>query len=521
MSEVFLRRTIFFGLGCAFLATICRFTVVDLDLFHEMSLFRETIKTGELSHNDVFSYIPTKSPVVHHEWGTGAILYLVTVQFGFGSNGLMILKYLLSAFVAIGCYIFAIRQSSSCYIFSFLSLFGISLGCIGFTTIRAQLFSLLFLVFFIFLIEEDRKNKRWALLAWLPIHIIWLNIHGGFLVGLGLFAIYIFERLWKEYLTEKNCLNAIKKSKLQLIVLIAACFLVVANPYGMEYLPYIWNAIALDRSSYISEWRPTWEVSNTALLLLILSLSLVIYATTQKKIRDMPGLLILAATAWFALQHYRHLSLYAVVWICYSPAYIENTKLGDLIEKTYRHNQKKLAIFFIIIGTLGIIFAVQKEFWQLRIPTTAEERNEGVPIYPAGVVKYLKDNNFSGNIMVPFDAGAYVSWNLYPNVKVSMDSRFEVAYSIKSVTDNINFYSANEGWQDTLARYSTDAILVPRWSKVEKILRQNTTQKSPDSSTIWIPVYIDDGYSLYMRSYFEHEYPIEDMSGTRIIGTFP
>lgn len=123
--------------------------------------------------------------------------------------------------------------------------------------------------------------------------------------------------------------------------------------------------------------------------------------------------------------------------------------------------------------------------------------------------------------MVPFDAGAYVSWNLYPNVKVSMDSRFEVAYSIKSVTDNINFYSANEGWQDTLARYSTDAILVPRWSKVEIILRQNTTQKSPDSSTIWIPVYIDDGYSLYMRSYFEHEYPIEDMSGTRIIGTFP
>lgn len=89
-------------------------------------------------------------------------------------------------------------------------------------------------------------------------------------------------------------------------------------------------------------------MSNTALLLLIISLSLVIYATTQKKIRDMPGLLILAATAWFALQHYRHLSLYAVVWICYSPAYIENTKLGDLIEKTYRHNQKKLAIFSLL-----------------------------------------------------------------------------------------------------------------------------------------------------------------------------
>ena len=49
---------------------------------------------------DVFSYVPTISPVVHHEWGTAAILYIVTVQLGLGANGLMLVKYLLTAFIA-------------------------------------------------------------------------------------------------------------------------------------------------------------------------------------------------------------------------------------------------------------------------------------------------------------------------------------------------------------------------------------------------------------------------------------
>jgi hypothetical protein len=180
-----------------------------------------------------------------------------------------------------------------------------------------------------------------------------------------------------------------------------------------------------------------------------------------------------------------------------------------------------LTAIFVIIGISGTLYAVRNQLWQLRIPTKAEENKEGVPVYPAGAVSYLKDNKFSGNLMVPFDAGAYVSWKLYPEVKVSMDSRFEVAYPIQAVRENIMFYAAQEGWQKTLTKYKTDAILVPRWRKLDQVMGKNDVWISNGNSPRWTRVYQDDGYSLYLRSDLAKRLPITDMRGKPISAHFP
>jgi len=490
----------FFGLGGGFLAAISRLNVLDLDLFHEMALIREAFRVGFLPRTDTFSYVPTISPVVHHEWGTGLILYLVTVQLGLGAAGLMVLKYLLTAFIALGCLFFATRQGASYPVFSFLGLLGISMGLGGFTTIRAQLFTLFFTIILLFLVEEDRKGKGWALWAWLPVYLIWLNLHGGFLVGVVLLAVYISERFFMDFFAEKNFLKSLQMVKRQILFLMATCLLTLITPYGTDYFPYIWNAVTLDRTPFIPEWRPLWAINWADLLAWIFSIGLVLYCKTQKNLRQMPGLFIIAATAWVSLWHYRHLSIYAVAWMCYTPAYVENTYLGNLINKVCKQNSRLLTAIFVIIGISGTLYAVRHQFWQLRIPTTAEDSKEGVPVYPAGAVSYLKDNQFSGNLMVPFDAGAYVSWKLYPEVKVSMDSRFEVAYPVQAVRENIMFYAAQEGWQKTLTKYKTDAILVPRWRKLDQVMGKNDVWISNGNSPRWTRVYQDDGYSLYLRS---------------------
>ena len=133
MSERSMRRAMFFGLAGGFFAIISRLNIVDLDLFHEMALIREAFRLGYLPRADTFAYVPTVNPVVHHEWGTGLILYLVTVQLGLGGPGLLVLKYLLTAFVALGCFFFATRRGASVPVFAFLGLLGITLGWAGFS----------------------------------------------------------------------------------------------------------------------------------------------------------------------------------------------------------------------------------------------------------------------------------------------------------------------------------------------------------------------------------------------------
>ena len=232
----------------------------------------------------------------------------------------MVLKYLLAAFVALGCFFLATRRGASYPVFAFLGLLGISLGWAGFGTIRAQLFTLCFLVILLFLMEQDRKGKAWALWAWLPVYLVWVNMHGGFLVGLGLLAIYISERFFLNLLAEKNFLKSLQMVKRQIGFLAATCLLTLATPYGIDYLPYIWNAVTLDRTRFIVEWRPLWAISYVYVVAWIFSVILVLYALTQNKLGEMPGLFIIAATAWVSLWHFRHLSIYAVAWMCYTPS---------------------------------------------------------------------------------------------------------------------------------------------------------------------------------------------------------
>lgn len=211
MSQFWLKRAALFGLAGGLLAAISRLTIADLDMFHGMALFRETLAVGWVPRNDVFSYVSTVNPVVHHEWGTGAVLYWVTVTSGLGATGLMTLKYVLSAAIATGCLVYALRQGASEPVFAWLAPLGIGLGWVGFTTVRAQLFTLLFLVALLLFLEEDRRGRRWWIAAWLPMYVIWLNLHGGFVVGVGLVGLYIIERFLMELIRRKPLQEALRQ----------------------------------------------------------------------------------------------------------------------------------------------------------------------------------------------------------------------------------------------------------------------------------------------------------------------
>jgi hypothetical protein len=524
MSKVSFRLVLILGVFFYFWGLISKFSFVALDLFHEMALFREAINLGELPHYDLFSYIPTISPVVHHEWGTGALLYIIVVKFGLGSTGLLFLKYLLSISIVIGCYRFAIRQGSNDYIFSMLAFVAGCLGSIGFTTIRAQLFTLFILIIFFFLIEQDRKGNNLALFGLLPVFVVWINLHAGFVVGLGLFAIYIAEKFLSDIFMKEDYTEIFKNAKRNLLIFSSVCILLLINPYGHEYFPYLWRAITLDRTSLIPEWRPIWEVSTGHFFVYLIALIIIIYSLAHKGFKNLPGLTMVFATAYAALFHYRHLSLFALTWVCYVPAYLNETPLDDLIKKIIKNNHKAVVVLFLTVGTLGLSSSLKNHFWQLRIPTSPEEREEGFPspIYPTGAVDYLKENNFVGNLMVPFEAGAFISWKLYPYVRVSMDSRFEVAYYYESVVENKNFYAAIQDYQDIPLKYKTDAILVPSWSKIKMALEQNTFKANNISLlNSWVQVYKDAAYSIYMDPKIAVQYPIVDLAQVTIKGVFP
>ncbi|MDH3346625.1 MAG: hypothetical protein OEM02_00795 [Desulfobulbaceae bacterium] len=501
------------GTFSGFLGLISRTSVVDLDLFHEMALFREALQLGRLPDHDLYSYIPTVFPVIHHEWGTGAFIYLLTVKLGLGGFGLMTLKFFLTFFIVINCYRFALQQGSDNFIYVYCAFFSVVLGWIGFTTIRAQLFTLCLLLVLLFIIERDRKNETWTLWWLVPLFILWINLHGGFVVGIGLVVLYILERFIIHWLNGNNFYKSLYEVKKHLLVLLVICIGLQVNPYGSDYFPYLWEAITLDRTDLIKEWRPLWTLPPLTFLVYCGAVLLTILPFWYKRYIEVPGLVLVMVTAIAGLLHFRHLSLFALLFLCYVPAYLRGTPVGYAIRNIFSENSNILTMLYIVVTILFGGYSVSNQFWKLKVPTDMASHEKSLWVYPVGAVNYLKEQNFTGNLMTPYNMGAYVSWKMYPKVKVSMDSRFEVAYTYEAVVENGLFYEGVSFWYEISKRYNTDGLLVPNWSKVKQII-----DEEPKS---WKLIYSDGAYSVYMAKNIAMNYPVTQLGNKTSIGTFP
>ena len=170
--------------GCGITANI----FADPDMWHQMALSREAFRLGELPTRDLFAYPPTLNSSIHHEWGNGALLYVVSLISG--APGIMVLKYLLTAAIVVAVVYCARLKGAGPSVLCSLLPVPMLLSFGGFSTIRAQMFTMLALAIMLRMIDRDRDGQRRWILPWLIVYCAWLNVHGGFGVGLVLFFVY-------------------------------------------------------------------------------------------------------------------------------------------------------------------------------------------------------------------------------------------------------------------------------------------------------------------------------------------
>jgi hypothetical protein len=365
----------------------------------------------------------------------------------------------------------------------------------GITTIRAQMYTLLFTGVLLHLLEEDRVGRKRWVFPWLLLHVLWLNMHGGFVVGLALVALHAVEQALRR-----------RPVGHVLLGLAAAAGLIAVNPYGLEYYGYLGKAVFLDRSS-IPEWDALWRGFPPVLLVWCISLAVAAYGVARKGLRGSPGVLILAATAWAALRHQRHLSIHAVVWISLAPSLIEGTLLGGMLRRFEMRRAATALWISLLAGALALSVLFAKP-WSLAVPANPGDSEK--ILYPSAALEHLKRSGFRGNVIVPFTLGAYVSWKLHPDIRVSIDGRYEAAYEPALLEEHIVFYNARTGWKDFLGRYPSDLALIPRNRLVAPLMRAESG---------WSLVYEDDAFEIYARPGLE--LPGASRVGERLHGTFP
>lgn len=510
------RRTVWAaGFACLMmvLAVASANTVVDLDLFHQMALFRELLNSGTMPHADTFAYTPTLETVVHHEWGTGAIHYFAIVASGLGSGGLMALKYIVTFSICLVCFQTAKNFGG---VFELIALaVPVALlvgGYTGFTNVRAQMFTLLFLTLQYLMLSWDAKGSRLWCLAWVPMFIVWGNLHGGAVAGAGILGVYTASRIFDSWLNQQTLKESIKASWHRIVLLASVPFLLCVNPYGWTYVPYLVRALSMERR-LIGEWQPIWTSPNVSLIGIFVlaivvagSAMLMRFQTAsvlesrwkdrmQRLSDDIFPMLAITLTAYLATKHIRHVSIFAVTWFCFAPGLLSRTEICESVQNLFRAHPKRVLRASLAVAMLAIAMSFNAQFWSLQVPQVERDDLRGAPIYPVAAVNFLQQQEIEGNLMTPFATGAYVSWRMYPQIKVSIDSRYEAAYPEGSVEESVAFYRAHSLWQQTLEKYPTDMILVPNREKIYAAL----TKAIKAQQLPWSCIYHDASFTIFAK----------------------
>lgn len=418
----------------AFAVVLAYHRVVDGDLWARLAVGAGFFRYHAVWRHDLFAFTPTLPQWIDHEWGAGVIFFALLRWFG---PGALLLFKIGAAWAALIMCLAAARLNGARSAVILLLAIPCALAILpGFVpVIRSHAFTFLFFGGLLLGLELIRAGRRWPAFLIVPLLLVWVNVHGGFVVGLGVIAVYaIFVPAARTTL---------------LITLLAGLAVSCLNPYGVQFWTYLIPALLHPRAD-ITEWAPlplwgTWQ-SDPYLGGRLLFVIAVVGVAAGRKHGSWLALTMLVLTAAFAWRSRRHVPFFGLAAAVYLAPYLDgifSRKISWEIPALV--TQAALAIFVGVKFLPGLTLT----------PWTRPE------FYPVRAVDILAETKVAGNLVIPFRWGSYATWRLYPQIRVDIDGRYEETYPESTFAMNHDFFfKTGANWDRLLRNYRVDFIIV-------------------------------------------------------------
>lgn len=449
--------------------------IFDFDLWARLIAGMGVIDAHQVLKSDFLSYTPTHI-WYDHEWGSGVVFYFLLKHFGPYS------LIFLQALLIFGIFIFIVKfvklrfdkpYEILFYVFALYALLGNFIQ-----PVRCHMFSFLLFAVFLYVLELARLGKK-KLLYILPlIVVVWNNLHGGVVSGIGLILMYAagtflndkHNKLWIEYL---------------IVAAISAVALVI-NPWGLDYIKFLFMANTMHRAD-ITEWWPLFSKFHLfhfiSFKIFMMSILGVEACFIYKKIKDVGWknldkvkLIVLSVTLYLAFAHVKLIPFFVIsaAAFCYNEIY-------NLINHAKMPSYKDKLMYTVLIIISILPFLIKNTSLPLSI--------DGV--YPVREVEFIKINNLKGNLLANFGIGSYLSYKLYPQNKIFMDGRYEEVYPDNYVELLKNFHLIKGDWDEILKKYPPDIILVEKTYPVFYALKKYQG---------WYLIFEGDRYGVFIKT---------------------
>lgn len=488
-----IERITFYSVLFLFILAISLITNnVDMDYWARVIQGDAFLQTGNVLYNDPFSYIPTHK-WIDHEWGSGLVFAFLQNSFGYIS------LILLKALVIFGILFLIIQtinlqenKSTKLHniIFFIIAFYG--LQNLWINGIRCHFFTFLFFALYLYILELVRKRQKDKLLFILPpVMLIWCNVHGGCVSGLGLLLMYALGEALNKKPFSKYIYTAI-----------ASAAVIFINPYGFDYIKFLLSATTMKRVG-INEWNALFSTSFYTLLSVKIFVCGTIIITISSLIKNIKNIdwtkyIVLSTVTLLGLSHIKqapfavicgavflYYDFYLMINLIFS--FLKN--IPDRVIKT-----KEIVIYLLLFAVSALSI------------TSSNTMPKNMSYYPYKVVEFIQDNKLKGKLLNEFGIGSYLAYKLYPNMLIYMDGRYEEVYYDDSVIKNDDFYIPTANWKSTLEESGgADYVIVRK----DFMAYENMLNNAPNYKEI----FNDEKFALFCKNtLIKRDYVIKQQS---------
>jgi hypothetical protein len=487
MKRLLLTRNVFLAIVFLGIFGMASRNVTDPDVWWHLKTGQFIAEHLSVPHTDPFSYTRAGQPWVAHEWLSEFFLY--ELQRATGSGGLIL------TFAAIICaafFLLFLRYSSAPYVGGAATLVA-AWATAPVWGVRPQVVSLLFTSLWLLILERSEQNP--GLLWWtLPLMLLWVNLHGGFALGLVLSALFLAGGVL-EYAFASSLQPSRSHLRVSGLVLFLDLLIVPLNPNGLRMFVYpIETLRSVAMQKYIAEWAsPNFHHAEYWLFLILVLATFAALGWSRVSLRPRDLLLVLVSL-YAGLCSTRLMPLFVLIatpLIC--------QRLGDWPRSgAAAWHQRPPQGFHALLN--GVIVLVMVAFVGLHSAlVVGREPQSEMQHFPSGAVSFFRAHPAAGPIFNDYDWGGYLIWKLSPPIRVFIDGRADLyADSLSGESDDQSLldqfaktYQFKGGWQQTLDRWNIKTVLVPPDSALTVGLR---------NAPGWNVIYEDSQAVILVRS---------------------
>ena len=465
-----------------------------LDFWWHLKVGQIIVETMSLPRVDMFSFTVPGTEFILQNWLTETIYYLL---FRLGKLELLIAIHtllLVASFIPIYHLCWEATQRVRLAVFSS----GITLLALAaYANARPQIVSfLLFACFYWSLVRfcQGRRSYLW----FLPMLMaFWVNLHGAFVLGLGLIAIHLFSESMRRLVLGSGHQTL---SATQLGILSAVFCLslgaTLLNPEGPGVFEYVVGVLQDPGSQlFVTEWKPPNIKSLPGVVFFFgpffVTLPIMLFSSRKLRFTEFCLFVVFGVFALSALRNgiWFSMIISPIVARMLTGTFVAETTRSPFLTRIISQNvgdggsgNPFMNWVILLVFLTGAIVSspwlfprfFQKPIWQEETPVSAMD--------------FLEEQALSGNIFHSQIYGDYLVWRLWPKQRSLIDGRMHI-FGEDLARDYLATFS-DTCWERRLEKWKIRYLLLRKNDKLlegtDRIIQEARTSEN------WQAIYEDE-----------------------------